>query len=85
MMGLGWIKIITSNTSTFYFYLKSYLQHLGSCHDDLLLAIGTKLHNVIETKKLLWTKKHKQKSNNDFEEWKIRVKKIKQKQLNMRH
>lgn len=25
------------------------------------------------------------KSNNDFEEWKIRIKKIKQKQLNMRH
>jgi hypothetical protein len=55
------------------------LQYLGSCHDDLLLAIGTKLHNVIETKIFM----NKAKTNkNDIEEWKMRIKKIKQKQLN---
>jgi hypothetical protein len=56
------------------------LQHLGSCHDDLLLAIGTKLHNVTETKKLY---EQRNKNKNDFEEWKMTIK-IKQKPLNMK-
>lgn len=29
------------------FHLKLYLQHLGSCHDDLLLAIGTKMKTEV--------------------------------------
>lgn len=84
--GLGWIKIMISNTSTFYFYLRSYLQHLGSCHDDLLLAIGTKLHNVTETKKLYeQTNKQTKKQKNWLWRMENENKKIKQKQLNIRH
>ncbi|TEA24744.1 hypothetical protein DBR06_SOUSAS35810001, partial [Sousa chinensis] len=56
----GYPQIIPSHQETLSFahpqipkmlilsFTNSYLQHLGSCHDDLLLAIGTKLHNVTE-------------------------------------
>eukprot|EP00069_Balaena_mysticetus_P001950 bmy_15570T0 len=56
----GYPQIIPSHQETLSFahpqipkmlilsFTNSYLQHLGSCHDDLLLAIGTKLHNEIE-------------------------------------